>query len=53
MSKKVMPSAVREGKPGSSMFPESSLGKNSVTISIFRKRSQVVFERFDTRSLAL
>ena len=37
MTKKVMPSAVREGKPGSSMFPESSLGENVEGISTGRE----------------
>ena len=37
MSKKGMPSAVREGKPGSSMFPESSLGETVKGISTGRE----------------
>ena len=28
MTQQEIPSAVREGKPGSSMYPESSLGEN-------------------------
>ena len=37
MSDKGMPSAVREGKPGSSMYPESSLGETVPGISTGRE----------------
>ena len=33
MTQQEIPSAVREGKPGSSMYPESSLGENVPGIS--------------------
>ena len=37
MSRKEIPSAVREGKPGSSMYPESSIGETIEGIATGRQ----------------